>query len=98
MTAADAYGLRCGNNLVDVGDRKIDILTKCGDPELIDEWYEEETFRRSPEIDRFGEDRRRRVMIHVEEWTYNFGPTRFIYILKFKNGELVEIKTGDHGF
>ncbi len=86
MTAVDAYGLRCGNNLVDVGDRKIDVLAKCGEPVVTDEWYEEETFRRSS------------IMIHVEEWTYNFGPTRFIYILKFKNGELVEIRTGDHGY
>jgi len=98
LTAVNAYGLRCGNNLVDVGDRKIDVLAKCGEPVVTDEWYEEETFRRSPEVDRFGEVKRRSVMIHVEEWTYNFGPTRFIYILKFKNGELVEIRTGDHGF
>ncbi|RPI38513.1 MAG: DUF2845 domain-containing protein [Nitrospiraceae bacterium] len=86
ITAVDAYGLRCGDNLVDVGDRKIDVLAKCGEPVVIDEWYEEESFRRSS------------VSIHVEEWTYNFGPTRFIYFLKFKNGQLVEIRTGDHGY
>jgi hypothetical protein len=86
MTAADAYGLRCGNNLVDVGDRKIDVLAKCGEPAITDEWYEEEGFRGSS------------VMIRVEEWTYNFGPTRFIYFLRFKNGQLVEIRTGDHGY
>ena len=98
MTAVDAYGLRCGDNLVDVGDRKIDVLAKCGEPVVTDEWYEEETSRRSPEAGRFGEVERRSVMVHVEEWTYNFGPTRFIYFLKFKNGQLVEIRTGDHGY
>jgi hypothetical protein len=77
LTAVDAYGLRCGNDLVDVGDSKIDVLAKCGEPVVRDEWYEEESFRRSS------------VSIRVEEWTYNFGPTRFIYFLKFKNGRLV---------
>jgi hypothetical protein len=98
MAAVNAYGLRCGNDLVDVGDRKIDVLKKCGEPVITDDWYEENTFRRSQDVERLGEGKRRSVMVHVEEWTYNFGPTRFMYILTFKNGELVEIKTGDHGF
>jgi hypothetical protein len=55
MIAADAYGLRCGNDLVDVGDRKIEVLAKCGEPAVTDEWYEEETSRRHG------------VTIHVEE-------------------------------
>jgi hypothetical protein len=92
------YGLRCGNNIIDVGDRKIDVLKKCGEPAIADEWYEEDIFRSSPEIDRFGEGSRRKVVVHVEEWTYNFGPTRFTYILTFKNGKLVEVRTGDYGF
>ena len=96
--AGDAYGLRCGTDLVNIGDRKIDVLRKCGEPALVDEWEEEETLRRSPRIERFGEDSRRRIFIRVEEWTYNFGPTNFIQILTFKNGELVDIRTGRRGF
>ncbi len=96
--ASQALALRCGNGLVDVGATRIEVLKKCGEPALVDEWDEEETFRRGPEIDRPGEKKRRTVIVHVEQWVYNFGPTRFIYMLKFRNGVLAEITTGDHGY
>ena len=34
----------------------------------------------------------------IEEWTYNFGPTKFIRYLQFEDGRLVNITTGDYGF
>jgi hypothetical protein len=34
----------------------------------------------------------------VEEWVYNFGPTKFIYYVTFKNGRLERIQAGEHGF
>ena len=97
ISAANVYGLRCGNNLVDVGDPKIEVLRKCGKPDIIDRWDEEEVIAGSA-ADQIGEGRRTRVFANVEQWTYNFGPTRFLYILTFRNGKLAEIKTGDHGF
>jgi len=36
--------------------------------------------------------------VRVEEWTYNFGPQRFLQIYRFENGEVVEMKFGDYGF
>lgn len=33
-----------------------------------------------------------------EEWTYNFGPSRFLYILTFKNGRLVKIDDDGYGY
>lgn len=95
---APAECLRCGNNLVDVGDEKIDVLRKCGEPTLVDQWEEEEILVRNPEFDRLGEVKRKRVYVPVEKWVYNFGPTRFIYIVIFKKGVVTEIQTGDHGF
>ncbi|HEY5599330.1 MAG TPA: DUF2845 domain-containing protein [Candidatus Manganitrophaceae bacterium] len=32
-----------------------------------------------------------------EEWRYNLGPSRFVRIYQFKNGRLVEMKTGEYG-
>ncbi len=90
--------LRCGNNLVDIGDEKIDVLRKCGEPTLVDQWEEQETLIKSPEFNRLGEVKRKRVYVPVEKWVYNFGPTRFIYIVIFKKGVVTEIQTGDHGF
>jgi hypothetical protein len=34
----------------------------------------------------------------VEEWIYNFGPTEFIYYVKFVNGRLERIQAGEYGF
>ena len=34
----------------------------------------------------------------VEEWVYNFGSTKFIYCVTFKNGRLVRIQAGEYGF
>lgn len=34
----------------------------------------------------------------IEEWTYNFGPRRFIRVLVFENDQLVSIDTGGYGF
>ncbi len=90
--------LRCGNNLVDIGDEKIDVLRKCGEPTLVDQWEEEETLIKSPEFNRLGEMKRKRLYVPGEKWVYNFGPTRFIYIVIFKKGVVTEIQTGDHGF
>ncbi len=38
------------------------------------------------------------VLINIEEWTYNFGPNRFIETLVFENDELVSITSGGYGF
>lgn len=40
----------------------------------------------------------RTVLINFEEWTYNFGSSRFIRTLLFKNGRLISIKEGGYGF
>ncbi|WP_082048073.1 DUF2845 domain-containing protein [Geoalkalibacter ferrihydriticus] len=34
----------------------------------------------------------------VDEWTYNFGPRRFLLHLIFENGRLRQIETGGYGF
>ncbi len=34
----------------------------------------------------------------IEVWTYNLGRTQFIRYLTFRNGTLVDIKTGGYGY
>ncbi len=97
LYAADVYGLRCADGLVDVGDQKIEVLRKCGKPEIVDRWDEEQGLLGST-TNRIGEGKTIRAYVNVEQWTYNFGSTRFMYILTFRNGVLSEIKTGDRGF
>ena len=88
---SEAFALRCGHDVVTTGDTKLEVLKKCGEPMLEERHYEE--FRKG--VDTQIEKRAGSV---VDEWTYNFGPHDFLYYLRFVNGLLVDIETGDYGF
>ncbi|HEY5974410.1 MAG TPA: DUF2845 domain-containing protein [Geobacteraceae bacterium] len=34
----------------------------------------------------------------VEEWTYNFGPNEFMYLVRFVNGRVTKIQSRDRGY
>jgi hypothetical protein len=53
-------------------------------------------FRCGTELVDEGDSKKEKVKI--EEWTYNPGPTDFIRYLRFENGILTNISTGDKGF
>jgi hypothetical protein len=78
--------LRCKNDIVSLGDTQYEVLSKCGDP------VHKATV---------GEQKQRRPggadYMPVEEWTYNFGPTSFIYVLQFTGGKLTDIITKERG-
>lgn len=92
--ARPALALRCGNELVVKGDRKIEVLKKCGQPDQIEKWREERTIY----IDEEDNISTRFIQKDVEEWTYNFGPSKFLYFLIFHNNKLIKIITGSRGF
>ncbi len=94
VSNADAF--RCDGNLVSTGDTKLQVLNKCGKPTVKDAWTEE---RISYYSSLPGEEEHKVfATVRVEEWTYNFGPRRFMYILRFSDGKLESIKSGDHGY
>ena len=49
LTSSPAYGFRCGTSLVQVGDTKLQVLQKCGEPTfkelvktdgfIVEKWY-----------------------------------------------------------
>lgn len=93
-TDAFAFGsLRCGSKIVSEGAHKIEVLKSCGSPTFIEKWRKKRLF---------SDKRRRHRKLHfkrfVEEWTYNFGPNKFIQFLTFSNGKLVDIVSGPYGF
>lgn len=92
--AGDLFAFRCGNELVERGDLKLEVLKKCGEPALVDEWEE---IRRLSAI-RPGLPSGGLVKVRVEVWTYNFGPQRFLQVYRLENGVVVEMKYGDYGF
>ena len=103
VDAASAF--RCGTRLVNIGDRKAEILGKCGPPDWVDFWEEdriERVFGFSYSDDSFYLGTRiptaAVVRVPIEEWTYNSGPTQFIRILKFENSRLISIETGGYGY
>jgi hypothetical protein len=104
MAILPVYGFRCGTRLVSIGDRAIDVRRNCGAPDDIQAWEEERVMR---DFGTYRDDGSRyptrepifvKVHVKVEEWIYNLGPHMFIRILRFENGRLVEINTGDRGY
>ena len=103
-----SFALRCGTRLVSSGDTKFDVLQKCGEPDFVESW-KEELIQRDFGIRREFDRESGRYAWHrepflvkeevmIEEWTYNLGPTRFVRYLRFENGILTAIRTGDKGF
>jgi len=104
-----AFGsaLRCGVRLITEGDAKSEVLAECGEPENIEVWEEERTYRYYPwfayDHDRhndgeYPKPRYAREYVLVEEWTYNHGPHRFMDHVRFENGRVREIISGDYGY
>jgi len=101
---SSAYALRCGGRIVSVGDTPIQVIDKCGQPEHVETRQE----TRHTKDYRFYKNYRSKgwqkpplmatETIQIEEWTYNFGPTRFMRHLIFISGRLERIEVGDKGY
>jgi len=100
-----SHAFQCDGKVVSKRNTKFDVLRKCGEPDYIDSWEEERAVRgygRS-EMPRSGGIPETQVpmisIIHVqvEKWSYNFGPNRFMQVLRFENGKLIDIETGEYG-
>jgi hypothetical protein len=90
LEGSDAPGPACEDSIISVGDTKTDILVKCGEP-----YYKRSHQEELKE--RFDDSSSRTVVVTVEEWTYNFGPQRFMRVLTFRNGMVVDIRTAGYG-
>jgi Protein of unknown function (DUF2845) len=93
--AGIVHALDCGGRLVVDGASPWDVQTICGDPVQVSDTVEVVL---KPVYNPHG-----RVAGHVpveapkQVWTYNFGPSRLMYILTFLEGVLVKINTGGYG-
>lgn len=98
------FAMRCGGRVISTGDTAYEVLAKCGPPDYVEKHFEE---RLVPAWERWYLFKSSPMYlpqpwvvehIMVEKWTYNFGPHELIYHLKFYDGILEEINTGDRGF
>jgi hypothetical protein len=75
--ASAADTLRCGSQLISVGDRSSEVLQKCGEPV-------------SRDVLGYKRSANRREEFPVEEWTY--GPNSGMYqFLRFEGNRLTQI-------
>lgn len=77
--------LNCGGQLVSEGDRAYDVRQRCGEPDA-----------RDVISTRLGAGHGE--IPHEEVWHYNFGPSRLVRVLVFREGRLEQIETGGRGF
>jgi hypothetical protein len=101
---AEADGMRCGTRLVSAGDSTYEVKSRCGAPQDATRRVETRTERRRVRVPcgRDGEARCDRVQevaadVVVDEWTYDFGPQRFVHYLTFVDGKLARVATGSYG-
>ena len=104
-TEVSAIGLRCGSRLITVGDTKSKVISQCGIPDYKEEWEEEQIMRdfHSPVYSKDDYEMGRepflvKTLVKIEEWYYNFGSTRLIHYLRFRNGKLTKITIGERGY
>ncbi len=80
LSSAHAQSIRCGNQLVSVGDQSDDVLRKCGEP-----------VKRDRSCDVLQVVGTVNQCTDVERWTYRWQLTT---ILSFQDGQLVKITYG----
>ena len=86
-----AFAFQCNDRIVSIGDAQADVMMKCGGPTLQDS-------REENIIERIDTDVMIKRTIIIDEWTYNLGPDSLTRTLRFENGELVDIQTGNYGY
>lgn len=106
--AADpALALRCGNKLVSEGDPMAKVLNFCGDPvsvqqrTIVKQGVPRSRIRNrdlNPFDDELLINTRSYVEVLVEEWTYNFGPRKFMRVIRFENGLVADVKELRSGY
>lgn len=77
--------IRCGGELVRLGDGSWQVKKACGEPDY-------QNHHSDLDIPGIGS------VSSVREWYYNRGPQHFIRVLYFRDGDLVRIGRGGYGF
>ena len=85
---------RCDPARLDVGDAKLDLLAKCGEPFSVDV-RREEWLVGSPETDGSFV---RTATRESEVWIYDFGPRQFLRVLELEDGKVTRVDTGGYGY
>jgi len=87
-------GFRCDRQVVSVGDNKLEVLRKCGEPTMkeIEGYKSKGVFRKNIYTGRVHWGRED---LPVERWYYDRGRHEFMRVLTFIGGTLDKIESGD---
>jgi Protein of unknown function (DUF2845) len=90
----------CNGKFVSVGDSTEEVISKCGSPTSYEVWTEERLVRKVIRDNWTGTPFvvPRIIEVPYAQWTYNFGPNRFIQYLTFEEGRLIKIESGSYGY
>ncbi len=95
--AAAESSLRCDGGIVSLGDSRLDLVGTCGRPAY--QAGREEVRTTWLGVDaRSGLADRRDVILLVERWTYDFGPSRFSYTVTLESGKIAGFDRGERGY
>ena len=93
--SARAASLRCGPELVNEGDSRLELVQKCGEPSATEQRVSTQTRTVFDPVTYYPYPVVTQVL--TEEWTYNFGPNRFMQVVVLENGVLVDVRAGPYG-
>ena len=100
---AGPSGFRCPTTgrLISTDQSLLEVRKKCREPDEARSSVElrtvREKVRRWVNGVALEESLERTVEVPVDEWTYDFGPSRFIEYLRFEYGRLISIREGGKG-
>ncbi|HEX7479224.1 MAG TPA: DUF2845 domain-containing protein [Polyangiales bacterium] len=97
--------LSCHDRLVSLGDSAYQVQSICGVPDWVEHRTQVRMVRRPGTVlCRVGAGVGRcpalvddSIEVSIDEWTYDFGPDRFIQYLTFEQGKLMDVCVGGYG-
>lgn len=87
-----AISLRCGSQLVDIGNTKADVTSLCGSPAITDS-YCKPVARKS--YDSHGHELLTETCEDIDVWSYNQGTGTFWKHVYFAQGKVIDIQSGE---
>jgi hypothetical protein len=86
-------GMGCAGGVVSVGDSRLDLLGKCGEPTFT----ESRQAQRQEWVGDRVQGASRTVTITLETWTYDLGPGRLVRYARIEAGKVVDVRSGGYG-
>ena len=107
-----AQAFRCGQDLVPDKASFSEVRRLCGSPTDVQRWveyrgvgilpynYPSHSSGRYYSSKRYGSTHVNPIIIpvNIEEWIYNFGPHRFMRVLRFEEGRLKSVGVLERGY